>query len=56
MVITQEFLQAEIDSLEAERQKAQTFIAQVQGTVAAYRMLIAKINEPEPEKQNVESS
>lgn len=47
MVITQEFLQAEITELEREMQKAQAFILQAQGTIAAYRMLITKINEPE---------
>ena len=51
MVITQEFLQAEIVSLEVEMQKAQTFIAQAQGTVASYKMLIAKLNEPEPQNE-----
>ena len=48
MVITQEFLQAEIASLEVEMQKAQTFFAQAQGTIAAYKMLIGRLGEPEP--------
>lgn len=52
MVITEEFLQAEITELEREMQKAQTFFTQAQATVAAYKMLIAKLNEPEPEPQN----
>jgi hypothetical protein len=47
MVITEQFLQAEIATLETEMQKAQTFFAQAQGTIAAYKMLIAKLNEPE---------
>ena len=52
VVITQEFLQAEIADLEAESQKAQTFIVQAKAAIDAYRMLIAKINEPEPENKD----
>ncbi len=52
MAITQEFLQAEIADLEAEMLKAQSFFVQAQGTIAAYKMLIGKLNAPEPEPQN----
>lgn len=52
MVITQQFLEAEVKSLETEMQKAQLFFTQAQATISAYKMLVAKINEPEPEKQD----
>lgn len=52
MVITQQFLEAEVKSLETEMQKAQLFFTQAQATISAYKMLVAKINEPEPETQN----
>ena len=51
MVITQEFLQAEIADLEAESQKAQTFIVQAKAAIDAYRMLLGKLNTPEPEPE-----
>jgi hypothetical protein len=47
MLITKDFLVAEIKSLEAELQKAQVFIIQAQSTIAAYNMLINKLNENE---------
>ena len=47
MQITKEFLVAEIESLEFEANKAQTFLIQAQATITAYKMLINKINEPE---------
>jgi hypothetical protein len=46
MLITKDFLVAEIKSLEAELQKAQVFTIQAQSTIAAYNMLINKIDEP----------
>jgi hypothetical protein len=49
MQITKEFLQAEIDELERESQKAQTFLIQAQATVSAYRMLINRLDAPEQE-------
>lgn len=47
MQITKEFLQAEIQDLEREAQKAQTFLIQSQATISAYRMLINRIDAPE---------
>ena len=47
MQITKEFLVAEIESLESEANKAQTFLIQAQATITAYKMLINKIDEPE---------
>ena len=46
MIITKTFLVAEIQSLEQELQKAQVFIIQAQATIAAYNMLINKLDEP----------
>lgn len=48
MQITKEFLQSEIQSLEQESQKAQTFLIQAQATIAAYQMLLRRMDEPEP--------
>lgn len=53
MQITKEFLEAEIRDLETEVQKAHNFILQAQATVQAYKMLINRLNAPEPEQQDV---
>lgn len=47
MQITKEFLKVEIDSLEQEMAKAQTFVAQCQAVIAAYKMLVNRIEAPE---------
>ena len=47
MQITKEFLSVEIDSLEQEIAKAQTFIAQCQAVISAYKMLVNRIEAPE---------
>lgn len=52
MQITKEFLQAEISELESEMQKAQTFVIQAQATIAAYKMLINRLEAPEQETEN----
>ena len=52
MQITKEFLEAEIRELETEAQKAQIFLAQAQATIAAYRMLINRLEAPEPEQDH----
>lgn len=52
MQITKEFLIAEIQSLEQEYQKAQTFIIQAQATVAAYQMLLNRLEAPEEQENN----
>ena len=58
MQITKEFLIAEIQSLEQEYQKAQTFIIQAQATVAAYQMLLNRLDAPEeaPEESKDDGS
>jgi sugar (pentulose or hexulose) kinase len=52
MQITKEFLVAEIESLESEANKAQTFLIQAQATITAYKMLVNKLNEPEFKEEN----
>ena len=47
MQITKEFLLIEIDSLEQEIAKAQTYVAQCQAVVSAYKMLVTRIEAPE---------
>ena len=47
MQITKEFLLSEIGDLEQELAKAQTFMAQAQATIAAYEMLIRRLDTPE---------
>lgn len=49
MQITKEFLSAEIRDLDAEIQKAQAFIIKAQGTIEAYKMLINRLDAPEPD-------
>jgi hypothetical protein len=50
MQITKEFLLSEIRELESEADKAKTFMLQAQATITAYRMLIDRLDAPEPEK------
>ena len=50
MQITKEFLESEVRDLETEAQKAQTFLAQAQATIQAYKMLINRLDAPEPEQ------
>jgi hypothetical protein len=52
MQITKEFLEAEVAELEREMQKAVTFQIQAQATIQAYRMLLDRLEAPEPEQQN----
>jgi hypothetical protein len=52
MQITKEFLETEIRDLETETQKAQTFVTQAQATIQAYKMLINRLDAPEPEPQH----
>mgnify|MGYP003347097961 FL=1 len=47
MQITKEFLEAEIQSLEQELNKAQVFQVQAQATVQAYKMLLNRLEAPE---------
>lgn len=50
MQITKEFLETEIAELERERQKAITFQIQAEATISAYKMLINRLDAPEPEQ------
>ena len=52
MQITKKFLESEIRDLETEAQKAQTFLIQSQATIQAYKMLINRLEAPEPEQEN----
>ncbi len=52
MQITKDFLVAEIADLQRELGKAQTFLVQAQATIAAYQMLINRLDQPEPEQTN----
>ena len=52
MQITKEFLVAEIQSLESEANKAQTFLIQAQATITAYKMLADKLDQPEPTEEH----
>jgi hypothetical protein len=52
MQITKEFLETEIRELEIEAQKANNFLIQAQGTIQAYKMLINRLDAPEPEQEN----
>ena len=47
MQITKEFLEAEIQSLEQEATKANTFLVQAQATITAYKMLLNRLEAPE---------
>jgi len=49
MQITKEFLESEIAELERELQKAMTFQIQAQATIQAYKMLINRLEAPEPD-------
>jgi hypothetical protein len=51
MQITKEFLESEISELETEAQKASTFLTQAQATIQAYKMLINRLEAPEPETE-----
>jgi len=51
MQITKEFLQAEIEDLERESQKANNFLIQAQATISAYKMLINRLDAPEEEQK-----
>lgn len=48
MQITREFLESEIAELEREIQRATTFQIQAQATIKAYRMLVNRLDAPEP--------
>jgi hypothetical protein len=45
MEITREFIQAEMDEVQRELQKAQTFVVQAETSLAIYRMLLARLDQ-----------
>ena len=49
MKVTKEFLESEIRDLEAEVERAQVFITKAQGAIEAYKMLLNRLNLPEPD-------
>lgn len=54
MQVTKEFLLSEIQSLEQELNKAQVFVIQAQATIAAYNILVNRLDAPEQEATNEE--
>jgi hypothetical protein len=52
MQITKEFLETEIRDLEQEIHRANAFMLKAQGTIEAYKMLINRLDAPEPEQQH----
>ncbi len=51
MQITKEFIDAEILSLESEISKAQTFLTQAQAVLSTYKMLLARLDQPDPQQE-----
>jgi hypothetical protein len=51
MEISREFIESEIQTLEQEIGKAQAFLTQAQAVSAAYKMLLTRLDTPEPELQ-----
>ena len=51
MQITKEFLEVEIQLLEQELNKAQVFQVQAQATIAAYKMLLNRLDAPEENQE-----
>lgn len=47
MQITKEFLESEIRELEQELNRANVFVIQAQATLAAYGMLLNRLDTPE---------
>jgi hypothetical protein len=52
MQITREFIQAEMDEVQRELAKAQTFVVQAETSLAIYRMLLAKLDQPDEVVEN----
>ena len=55
MEITKEFLAGEILSLEIEIGRANDFISRAQATIAAYNMLVNRIEAPDEAEQEIEN-
>ena len=54
MQITKEFLEAEIAELQKEAGTAEVFLLQSKATVAAYQMLINRLEAPEKTQETQE--
>ena len=48
MIITKEFVEAEIADIQREMGNAQTFLIRAEAALNVHRMLLAKLQEPEP--------
>ncbi len=47
MEISREFIQAEMDEVQRELIKAQTFVVQAETSLAIYRMLLVRLDQPD---------
>lgn len=50
MEISRDFLETEVQTLEQEIGKAQAFLTQAQAVLSAYKMLLVRLDTPEPEQ------
>jgi hypothetical protein len=55
MLITKEFLVAEITRLEAQRVQASNFVTAVSGAIDGMKSLVERIDAPEPEPAQPEN-
>lgn len=46
MAISKEFIQAEMEQVQRELQKARVFVIQAETSLSIYQMLLAKFDEP----------
>lgn len=48
MQISKEFILAEMDEVQRELQKAQTFVVQAETSLSIYKMLLSRLETPDP--------
>lgn len=53
MEISRDFIQGEIDQVQAELTKARTFIIQAETSLAIYAMLLNRLDKVDDSKKNV---
>ncbi len=53
MEISRDFIQGEIDQVQAELTKARTFIIQAETSLAIYAMLLNQLDKVDDSKENV---
>lgn len=53
MDISRDFIQGEIDQVQAELTKARTFIIQAETSLAIYAMLLNRLDKVDDSKENV---